>query len=288
MGYLYAIIVIFSILVICLFTFYSNNYIKLTKYDYDKNISNGFDGYKILHVSDLHGDFTTWKYNQLLRRTFELEPDLVVVTGDCIDKIHIKNCEMVLSYLKEVNKRFQLFLVSGNHEFMHLECKDFWERLETEGFNILHNSHVDIVRGTDIIRLYGVDDPYALYCDNMPSRYVTPREQFISLLKQKMVIDSQQQYLSILLSHRPEFFDVYSRLGYHIIFTGHAHGGQWRLPFLGGVIAPDQGMFPKYTAGKYSIEKSTMIVSRGLGNSVIPVRLFNNPELVLLTLHNKI
>lgn len=288
MGYLYAIIVIFSILVICLFTFYSNNYIKLTKYDYDKNISNGFDGYKILHVSDLHGDFTTWKYNQLLRRTFELEPDLVVVTGDCIDKIHIKNCEMVLSYLKEVNERFQLFLVSGNHEFMHVECKDFWERLETEGFNILHNSHVDIVRGTDTIRLYGVDDPYALYCDNMPSRYVTPREQFISLLKQKMAIDSQQQYLSILLSHRPEFFDVYSRLGYHIIFTGHAHGGQWRLPFLGGVIAPDQGMFPKYTAGKYSIEKSTMIVSRGLGNSVIPVRLFNNPELVLLTLHNKI
>ena len=89
----------------------------------------------------------------------------------------------------------------------------------------------------------------------------------------------------ILLCHRPELFHLYSETKIGLIFTGHAHGGQFRIPFIGGLIAPDQGLFPKYTSGAYKRDDSTMIVSRGLGNSVIPIRIFNRPEIVVVTLN---
>jgi predicted MPP superfamily phosphohydrolase len=90
----------------------------------------------------------------------------------------------------------------------------------------------------------------------------------------------------ILLSHRPELFDLYSENSMDLVFTGHAHGGQIRIPFIGGLIAPDQGIFPKYSSGSYSKDSTTMFVSRGLGNSIFPVRIFNRPEIVVVTLRN--
>ncbi|WP_455769208.1 metallophosphoesterase [Marinilactibacillus psychrotolerans] len=90
----------------------------------------------------------------------------------------------------------------------------------------------------------------------------------------------------VLLSHRPELFETYAAHGFDLVFSGHAHGGQFRLPFIGGLIAPNQGLFPEYTAGIYSKKQTRMIVSRGLGNSVIPIRINNRPELVIVTLSN--
>lgn len=88
----------------------------------------------------------------------------------------------------------------------------------------------------------------------------------------------------ILLSHRPELFDIYSNSNVNLIFSGHAHGGQFRLPFIGGLIAPDQGFFPKLTEGIHTSNDTSMIISRGLGNSIIPVRILNRPELIVVTL----
>ena len=88
----------------------------------------------------------------------------------------------------------------------------------------------------------------------------------------------------ILLSHRPERFDLYSDSNVHLVFSGHAHGGQFRLPWIGGLVAPDQGLFPKLTEGIHTRKDTSMIISRGLGNSVIPLRLFNRPELIVVTL----
>ena len=90
----------------------------------------------------------------------------------------------------------------------------------------------------------------------------------------------------ILLSHRPDLFDIYSNSSVDLVFSGHAHGGQFRLPFIGGLIAPDQGLFPKLTEGIHTSNNTTMVISRGLGNSIIPLRLFNRPELVVVTLSN--
>ena len=91
----------------------------------------------------------------------------------------------------------------------------------------------------------------------------------------------------ILLSHRPELIDIYASYGVDMIFSGHAHGGQFRIPGLGGLIAPDQGIFPKYSSGPYTVEDSTMYVSRGLGNSIIPIRIFNRPQIIKVTLYNE-
>lgn len=102
--------------------------------------------------------------------------------------------------------------------------------------------------------------------------------------KLKNMLEQESSY-SILLSHRPELFETYVACGVDLILSGHAHGGQFRLPFVGGLIAPDQGLFPKYDAGLYTDGNTNMIVSRGLGNSIIPIRFNNRPEIVLINLY---
>ena len=100
-------------------------------------------------------------------------------------------------------------------------------------------------------------------------------------------LDSLNRFI-ILLSHRPEMLDVYEAAGVDLVFTGHAHGGQWRLPGIGGLIAPGQGFFPAYTEGSHTEGDTTMYVSRGLGNSLMPIRIFNRPELVVVELCHEI
>jgi hypothetical protein len=92
--------------------------------------------------------------------------------------------------------------------------------------------------------------------------------------------------LKILLAHRPELFSVYGEYDVDLVLSGHTHGGQIRLPFLGGLIAPSQGFFPKYTSGTYKFGNMTVVINRGLGNSVVPQRIFNRPEIILITLRN--
>ena len=94
----------------------------------------------------------------------------------------------------------------------------------------------------------------------------------------------QETAYAILLSHRPELFETYAACGVDLVLSGHAHGGQFRLPFIGGLIAPNQGLFPKYDAGLFTDGNTNMIVSRGIGNSIIPIRFNNRPEIVLLEL----
>lgn len=97
------------------------------------------------------------------------------------------------------------------------------------------------------------------------------------------LMDDNDGY-TILLSHRPELFTTYTASGVDLVFTGHAHGGQFRIPFVGGLVAPNQGFFPEYDAGLYTAETTNMVVSRGVGNSIIPLRINNRPELIVVTL----
>ena len=96
------------------------------------------------------------------------------------------------------------------------------------------------------------------------------------------------QGYTVLLSHRPELFAVYAEQGIDLVFSGHAHGGQFRLPILGGLIAPNQGLFPQFDAGQFTSGQTAMLVSRGIGNSVIPIRINNRPQIVVAELrtHN--
>lgn len=104
----------------------------------------------------------------------------------------------------------------------------------------------------------------------------------------KNIMDSRgdDSHLNVLLSHRPELIYAYEEAGMDLVLSGHAHGGQVRLPFMGGLIAPNQGIFPKYTSGIHNVGDTSMVISRGLGNSIIPFRIFNRPELVVVILRS--
>ena len=134
-----------------------------------------------------------------------------------------------------------------------------------------------IEKGESVIQLIGVDDPDYKAVKNSTEYMNNRLEKYCN-----------NQHFKILLSHRPELFEVYAENNMNVIFSGHAHGGQVRLPFIGGVIAPHQGLFPTYDAGLYyATDDTTMVVSRGLGDSIIPLRINNPPELVVVTLEKK-
>ena len=160
--------------------------------------------------------------------------------------------------------------MSGNHEAWSSSYQTLISALEDAQVTILNNEAVQIKRGEEYISLLGVSDP-------------TFGTDVDEVLKAHEVTTFQ-----ILLSHRPELFEMYVNRSMDLVFSGHAHGGQFRLPFVGnGLVAPNQGLFPKYSEGLHIKKDTTMVVSRGLGNSIVPLRLFNQPEIVCATLRGK-
>ena len=168
------------------------------------------------------------------------------------------------------------YYVSGNHEARIPEYENLKTGLETAGVVVLENERIALERNGATILLIGVDDPSFQTDYLLGDSPVVMTDALNSL--------TQKDAYTVLLSHRPELFDTYAASGLDIVFTGHAHGGQFRLPFLGGVIAPNQGLFPKYDSGLYTQGNTNMLVSRGIGNSIIPIRFNNRPEIIVVEL----
>ena len=142
---------------------------------------------------------------------------------------------------------------------------------------ILENQKVQITREGESITIMGIDDP------SFQEDYLFGDSE--SVARQAITdLQNESDGYTILLSHRPELFDLYVETEMDLVFSGHAHGGQFHLPFIGGLVAPNQGLFPKYDAGLFSEGSTTMIVSRGVGNSIIPIRFNNRPEIIVATL----
>ncbi len=203
-----------------------------------------------------------------------------MITGDLIDRRNT-NIEAAEKFMREVVKVAPTYYVSGNHEQLSGLYTTLKRKLEVLNVNIMDNSYAVIEKKGGRIGLLGLADPAVhqseeSYLWDDGSRYVEA--------ELKNLLDGIDTKFNILLSHRPELFELYSDLQIDLVFSGHAHGGEIRLPFIGGLIAPNQGLFPQYTAGVYSSGATSMIVSRGLGNSIFPVRVFNRPELVVVTL----
>ncbi|EER68296.1 hypothetical protein GEMHA0001_1568 [Gemella haemolysans ATCC 10379] len=169
------------------------------------------------------------------------------------------------------------YFVSGNHELrLPEEYEQLKNRMKKLNITYLHNSKLFISKNNESINLVGVED-YNFFKNEDKLNH---RANFIKTLEELY----SPNHFNILLSHRPEKFPIYADIRYELIFSGHAHGGQWRIPFVGGIFSPSQGFFPKYTNGNYVLEDSTLIVSQGLGNSSFPIRINNRIELVLATL----
>ena len=251
-----------------IFLHWNNTALQITEYHIQsKRIPESFGGFKIVQISDLHNTQFGKENCHLQEKLIALSPDMIVITGDIVQA---SPKEKALQFARQAVTLAPTYYVPGNHEH-RMDYESLFDDLQEIGVTILRNQSIDLKKGDEIIRLAGIEDPIF-----DPDASIEDR--LLPLM--------QEDIYTILLSHRPELFDSYIASGVDLAFTGHVHGGQFQLPFIGGLYAPNQGVFPKYDAGVFTSGNTNMIVSRGLGNSSFPFRLFNRPEIVAVTLNN--
>lgn len=266
--------------VFAIWLYWGNSSIEVTNMRIsDKFIPKQFNGFVIVHISDLHNAEFGENQHDILEKICDVNPDIIVITGDLIDSNHT-NIDVAMKFVEGVSKVAPVYYVTGNHEAWSENYSTLREQLEQLDVSILDDKSVYLLQEEAAIQLIGLNDPdFMLHNDLFGEKK--------AMIDQKLqeIVEDNSHY-SILLSHRPELIETYSNHSINLVLSGHAHGGQFRIPFIGGIIAPDQGFFPKYTAGKYVVGKTQMIVSRGLGNSIIPIRMNNRPEVVVIELNH--
>lgn len=257
---------------------WQNNAIQVSYFDYsDSTLPSTFDGFKVVQVSDLHNkDFG----NQLIDKVYDENPDIIVVTGDVIDRTRT-DVPIAVNAMEEMVEIAPVYFVSGNHEVTSEEFDFLQLEMERIGVINLDNSHEVLEIDGSEIGLIGMEDPLLLLYEDVER--VGSAELLLQSRLVQLLEESGTEF-NLLLSHRAELMEVYADSAVNIVLTGHAHGGQIRIPFINGIYAPSQGFLPEYTSGMYEQGGTSMIVSRGLGNSVFPLRINNRPELVVLTL----
>jgi uncharacterized protein len=266
------------IMFLIVFLYCQNNVIEISEYNLKfQNLPKSFAGLKILQISDLHSKSFGENQKKLTTKIRKINPDIIVFTGDMVDRRRYDE-KPILDLIGNLHKDFRLYYVTGNHEAWSGKWVNLKNKLSDYNIEILENTNVKYFNKDkdDYIYVSGINDPGFNYNNEFKAV-----EDEIALIRNKQEKDK----FSILLSHRPETFDLYVKYNIDLVFSGHAHGGQVRVPFIGGLVAPNQGFNPKYYGGKYSKGNTSMILSRGLGNSIIPQRLFNRPELVVVVLN---
>ena len=249
--------------------------VRKTTLKFDK-LPQAFDNFKIAQVSDIHCDKVGHSDLSFINKIKNFNPDMIVITGDILDSYN-NNMDIAYNILSQLAIVAPCYFVSGNHELrLPEEYEQLINRMKKLNITHLHNSKLFITKNNESINLVGVED-YNFFKNEDKLNH---RANFIKTLEELY----SPNHFNILLSHRPEKFPIYADIKYDLIFSGHAHGGQWRIPFVGGIFSPSQGFFPKYTNGNYVLKDSTLIVSQGLGNSSFPIRINNRIELVLATL----
>ncbi len=249
----------------------SRDDLEISRYEVkSQKLPESFDGFKIVQLSDLHGAEFGEDGMGLVEKVKELEPDMIALTGDFVtDEGDLAAVEKLAARLV---KLCPVYFISGNHEFGSGLAIKVRNILERAGVKYLSNEYLTINRGDDEILLGGVEDPLA-YADML-----SPDE-----LAQKMN-DAAPDAFKILLGHRNYWMTEYPEMPVDLIFCGHAHGGLIRIPGVGGLIGTDRRLFPDFDAGQFNNGRYTLIVSRGLGNSVPIPRIFNRPEIVCVEL----
>lgn len=260
------------------YLFWGNNSLTVSTYTVSpEGLPESFDGYRIVQISDLHNKNFGSRLPDKIR---ELEPDIIAVTGDIIDS-YSTDVEAAVDFIESIRDIAPVYYVTGNHENrLPEEYASLRAEMESMGVTVLDGKSVTLEKGDDEICLMGIDDLNFFGSSIMNEDRILFSENLSSLAEQA------GERVGILLSHRPELLHIYAENGVDLVFSGHAHGGQIRLPFVGGLFAPAQGFFPEYTEGVYQSGETSMIVSRGLGNSLFPFRIGNRPEIVVCDLKN--
>lgn len=270
-------IIIFFILLgvvgLIAFLHWQNNGVQQTNYEATyAHLPPSFHGYKIVHLSDLHGKCFGPGQKRLVRAIASHQPDRVVFTGDLIDRRRYDE-QHAFSLIRQLTRIAPVYFVMGNHEYGSGHARRLEKRLKQWDVTVLRNDYAVEAKGRERIFILGMDD-FHFFRDEAHYRQAV----------QKRSASFTERDFVLLLAHRPEKRPDYQRCPIDLALTGHVHGGQIRLPFIGGLYAPDQGVFPRYSGGMYRSGALNMVVNRGLGNSLFPQRLFNRPEIVLIEL----
>lgn len=248
-----------------------NNNIEITKYDiYDKRIEKEF---KVVFIADTHSCKYGEGQKELLDKVESEKPDLILLGGDIIDDE--LPMDTGFNTIKDLAKKYPVFYVTGNHEIWSGKQEYIKKKIKSFGIEVLEGNAKEVNLKGNIVNILGLDDPAI-------------GEKYLSEMKNLEKFETDN--LSILLAHRPEEIKYYKRLNIHYVFSGHAHGGQWRLPFIleQGIYAPNQGFLPKYTMGVKDVSDFKMIISRGLSRESTRIpRFYNQPELVVVNFKKK-
>lgn len=253
---------------------YTNVAIAVTEYTLSfRSLPSAFDGFRIAQVSDFHN--TESACRAIVDGVRKAEPDMIAITGDIIYSRNVQ-IDCALELVGELSEIAPCYYVTGNHEsrLTDEELERLLTGIRERGATVLRGEEKIVTKDGANISVLGVDDP-DFFGDALFSVDITAEE-----ISSKLT----EGNFSVLLSHRPEFYDEYKKSGVNLVLAGHTHGGQVNLPFLGGVLVPDQGFFPEYDAGLFREEDFAMVISRGLGNSVMPVRFNNQREVVIIEL----
>lgn len=252
---------------------------RITSYSlYEKNLPDEFDGFTIAHISDIHSRPADGVFEAIE----ESEPDIIVITGDLVHDDD-NDFDKVLYLIEKLSGISPVYAVTGNHDLWRTSHKKVIAKLEDAGLRFLRNEMIELEEYGERIALFGIDDPFSKIPD------VIKRNIDKSLTKLP-----EHTGFKILLFHRANLFDDIKDAGFDLILSGHMHGGQIRLPILGGVCGPTSAVlsksgmiFPKYTAGIYNHNNTSMIVNRGIGNTLPIPRFGNPPEVGIITLHTE-
>ncbi len=279
------LIIIFTLTIFLLFlivyTIIMDRSPVLTKIEVgSESLPTDFNDFKIAHISDFHNAELDKNNKKLCDMLKDADPDIIVITGDLIDSRRT-DIDIVAKFIDNITEIAPCYYVTGNHESrVSEEFTELEKVLASKNVTVLRGESTVIEREGSIIEILGIDDPdFTRNKDGKTNQDIISEEI-------GSVISSNDNY-KILLSHRPEAFDIYVQHDIDLIFAGHAHGGQIRLPFIGGIIAPGQGFFPKYDSGLYVKNDTSMVVSRGIGNSLFPLRINNKPEIIMITLKTR-
>lgn len=248
--------------------------LRLATVKYTINSPKVEEAFKIALITDLHGNWYGKEQRTLIKAIDKANPDVVLLGGDIFDdQIDYEESEETIAIL---SKKYKCYYVTGNHEYWSKDVDNIKSIIRSYGITVLEGDVDTIDINGQMVNICGVEDP-----ENYV--YLDGGQDMDEQLKQVSEKVSGEYY-TILLSHRPEYYELYSQYGFDLVLSGHAHGGQWRIPvILNGLYAPNQGLFPKYAGGRYEYEGGSLIVSRGLDRQGVKApRIFNRPELVIV------
>ncbi|PKM49008.1 MAG: phosphoesterase [Firmicutes bacterium HGW-Firmicutes-7] len=272
------------IIFLIVFLYLENNQIEVSNFTIDmRELPREYEGFRIIHLSDLHNKLFGHGQKNLVNIIENEKPNIIVITGDLIDRRRYNKANAILLIEKLVDIA-PVYYVTGNHEWWSGKYETLRNDIESTGVHILSDEKTEIIYGKKVINIMGIDDPAKYYEEYAKS------DNGIRIINEKidmLLADIKEEQVTILLAHRPELFNLYKEKNINLVLCGHTHGGQVRLPFIGGLMAPSQGLFPEFDGGKYKNKEVTMIVNRGLGNSIFPIRIFNKPQVGVIILSKK-